>query len=318
MNLARSLAGLASALLAACSTAGERAPGAASDTLVVYEAASLAAPMRALLDSFAHRSPVVVQEERGGSLELARRITELHHRPDVVALADQEVFPQLLMPGITTWYARFARNRMVIAYTDRSRGAPTINAGNWWRVLQRTDVKVGRTDPLTAPAGYRTLLLFALAERALSLPGLAARLEANAPARLMRGNAAELASLLEAGELDYIVEYESLARAHRFRYVQLPPAIDLGDPAQAARYAGVSVHLRRGSALVTLPGAPILYGVTIPRDAPHPAAAERFVAFMLGTEGRALLRAMNVDALAAPEIVGDRVPGAVRALARTP
>lgn len=317
MNIARALAVTASALLAACSTAGDRAPSAAPDTLVVYEAASLAAPMRALLDSFARRFPVVVQEERGGSLELARRITELHHRPDVVALADQEVFGQLLMPAHATWYARFAGNRMVIAYTDRSRGAPTINAGNWWRVLQSPDVRVGRTDPLTAPAGYRTLLLFALAERSLSQPGLAARLQANAPARLMRGNAAELAALLEAGELDYIVEYESLARAHHFHWVPLPPEIDLGDPAQAARYAAVSVRVRRGAGTTTVTGAPIRYGVTIPRAAPHGAAAERFVAFMLGAEGRALLRVMNVDALAAPEIVGE-APGAVRALARAP
>jgi hypothetical protein len=41
----------------------------------------------------------------------------------------------------------------------------------------------------------------------------------------MRGNAAELAGLLELGELDYIFEYESLARSHEFRYLLLPPAV---------------------------------------------------------------------------------------------
>jgi molybdate/tungstate transport system substrate-binding protein len=300
--------------LAACSPAGDRPAGAAPDTLVVYEAASLSAPMRPLLDSFARRTGTVVHEEHGGSLELARRVTELHHRPDVVALADQEVFPQLLVPGVTAWYARFARNRMVIAYTERSRAASEISAANWWRVLQRPDVRVGRTDPRTAPAGYRTLLLFRLAEWHYAQPGLAARLEASAPSRLMRGNAAELAALLDAGELDYIVDYESLARAHRFPFVQLPAEIDLGDPAQAASYGRASVRVARGRDSVTITGAPILYGVSVPRGAPHPAAAGRFLRFMMGDEGRAMLRKGNVDVLPRPELVGDSIPPHLRAL----
>jgi molybdate/tungstate transport system substrate-binding protein len=270
----------------------------ARDTVVVYVAASLAQPMRAMADSFGRRSGATVLIESGGSLEHARKLTELHRIPDVLALADHEVFPQLLMPAYVDSYVQFARNRMVVAYTPRSRFANEIGAANWREVLQRPGVEVGRPDPDRAPAGYRTLLTLRLAEAHYRDPGLAARIRARSPPRNMRGNAAELAGLLELGELDYIFEYESLARSHGFRYVTLPREIDLGDPSLTAQYSQASVRVagRTPRDSVTFTGAPILYGLAIPRDAPHPAAARRFVDFLLG-QGRAELRAAHVDVL---------------------
>lgn len=299
--------------LAACSASPDARILSGHDTLVVYVAASLAAPMRAALDSFARRTGAVVSDEHGASLELARRITDLHRVPDVVALADQEVFPELLMPGSTSWYSAFARNRMVIAYTDRSRHAAELTPANWRSIVLRNDVLLGRTDPALAPAGYRTLIVYQLAERFYREPGVAARLEARTPARLLRGNASELAALLSAGELDYIIDYESLARAQKFRFIPLPPEIDLSDPAHASAYAQVSVRVWNGRDSVTRTGAPILYGLSIPRAAPHPDAGLRFVQFLLGSGGRAILRNAFVDALDHPQMVGDSVPGALRA-----
>ena len=285
------------------------------DTLVVYEAASLAGPMRAVLDSFARQTGAVVMEEHGASLELARRVTELHRIPDVIALADHEVFPELLLPGAASWYATFARNRMVVAYTGRSRHAADVTASNWRSILLRPDVLLGRTDPQLAPAGYRALLVYRLAETYYHDDGLARRLEARTPPRLLRGNAAELAALLSAGELDYIIEYESLARAQRFKFVTLPAAIDLGDPAQAASYAAASVRVGKGQTTVTRRGAPILYGVSVPREAPHAGVGVRFLGFLFGAAGQSMLRTAYVDALARPMLIGDSVPVSLRPLA---
>lgn len=303
------LRAIALALLTACAPPRDAAP----DTLEVQTAASLSAPTRVLLDSFTRRTGTVVREEHGASLELVRRVTELHRVPDVIVLADHELFPDLLVPSAATWYAPFARDHMVVAWTARSRHGMEMRRDTWWRTLLRDDVLVGRTDPEQAPAGYRALLMYALAERFYREPSLADRLAARSPPRLQRANASELAALLEAGELDYIVDYESVARAHHFRWVPLPPEIDLGDAARAAAYAGVSVRVRRGRDSVTLRGAPILSAVSVPRGAPHPAAAERFVAFMLGAEGRALLAGRGVSVLERPELVGDRVPRGIRA-----
>lgn len=299
-------------LAAGCLDNGTRA-SPVRDTLVVYEAASLAGPMRAVLDSFARRSGAVVSEEHGASLELARRVTELHRVPDVIALADREVFPELLIPSATSWYAGFARNRMVVAYTGRSRYAAEVTVDNWRSILLRPDVLLGRTDPALAPAGYRALLVFRLAESYYQESGLAKRLETRTPPRLLRGNAAELAALLSAGELDYIIDYESLARAQHFNFIPLPGAIDLGDPTQTARYATASVRVGSGRDSITRRGAPILYGVTVPRHAPHFAVGVRFLQFLLGTEGQAILRREHVDVLEHPEIVGDSVPAVLRA-----
>lgn len=300
-------------LVLAATGCSPRGAQMARDTIVVFEAASLAVPMHATLDSFARQSvpPAVVLEEHGASIELARRVTELHRVPDVIALADQEVFPQLLMPGVTRWYATFARNRMVVAYTSRSRHAAAITSANWPSILLRDDVLLGRTDPSLAPAGYRALLVYRLAETFYREPGLAARLEARTPSRMFRGNAAELAALLAAGELDYIVDYESLAIAQGFRYVTLPPQIDLGDAQFAATYGAASVRVERGEDSVELRGSPILYGVSMPRAAPHRAAGERFVNYLLGSQGQTILRAFRVDALARPLIRGDSIPPAL-------
>jgi molybdate/tungstate transport system substrate-binding protein len=313
MRRLRALAALA--LLTTSARSADAAPvgaRASADTVVVYAAASLAVPIRVALDSFARRTGTVVQQENGASLELARRITELHRVPDVIALADEEVFPKLLVPLATSWYARFARNRMVLAYTNRSAGAAGVATSNWYRVLLRPDVRVGRSDPAMAPVGYRTLAVYRLAERFYRVPGLAARLEVRTPPALIRPNASELVALLQAGELDYIVDYESLARANHLRYLRLPREIDLGDPACSAQYARASVRVARRTDTVTYTGAPIVYGIGVPRGAPHAAAGARFLAFLLGPDGRALLGAHAIDALPRPELVGDSVPAALR------
>src|SRR5437868_2587667 len=148
---------LAACALVACSSgesAKARAGGGDSSgsgggdrTLVVFNAGSLALPLRAALDSFSAREGVTVQQENAGSLETARKLTELGKIPDLVAVADYEVIPLLLIPAHATWYAKFARNRMVLAYSDRSRGAAEINTANWWQVVTRPGVQVGRADP---------------------------------------------------------------------------------------------------------------------------------------------------------------------------
>src|SRR4051812_44690291 len=186
--------------------------GAGDRRLVVYNAGSLALPLRAALDSFAAREGVTVQQENAGSIETARKLTELGKIPDLVAVADYEVIPLLLIPEHATWYAKFAHNRMVLAYGDRSRGAAEINTGNWWQVVTRPDVQVGRADPSLDPNGYRTLLVWQLAERFYNQPGLAQRMLASAPARNVRPKEADLVGMLQAGEFDYIWSYESIAQ----------------------------------------------------------------------------------------------------------
>ncbi len=307
---------LAVAATIACGRGGEsaRQPDEAGDrALIVFNAGSLAGPLRAALDSFALHNAVEVRQENAGSVEVARKLTELHQIPDLVAVADYEVIPRYLMPEYATWYAQFARNRMVLAYTDRSRGAKEMSADSWWRILERPGIEMGRADPSLDPNGYRTLLTLQLAERHYKQPGLYAKIIAAAPARNVRPKEADLVSLLQLGEMDYIWSYESIAQASGLRYVTLPPEIDLSSAADSASYATASVRVKGKTPTdsATIRGAPILYGLTVPTRAPHRAVAERLAAFLLSADGRRILRAAHLDAIENPAILGTGAPASL-------
>jgi molybdate/tungstate transport system substrate-binding protein len=120
--------------------------------------------------------------------------------------------------------------------------------------------------------------------------------------------------------LDYIWSYESVARATGLAYVNLPDSIDLGTPADSSVYAGagVSVLGRTPNDTIVLHGEPILYALSIPVDAPHPALAARFVAYLMSDAGRRVMRREQLDALDSPVLVGTGVPVAVSDAAHGP
>jgi len=307
-------------IIAACGGGTEKSPrteatsGADADRrIVVYNAGSLALPLRTALDSFAAREHVTVEQENAGSLETARKLTELGKIPDIVAVADYEVIPLLLIPSHTTWYAKFAHNRMVLAYEDRSRGAAEINTSNWWQVVTRPGVQVGRSDPSIDPNGYRTLLVWQLAERLYKQPGLAQRLLATAPARNVRPKEADLVGLLQAGEFDYIWSYESIAQGVGAKYVTLPPEIDLSASADSAAYAAASVRVagKTPRDSVTMRGQPIVYAFTVPTRAPHPAIAAKFAEYLASPDGKRVMRGAKLDVLERFEVVGSGAPAAI-------
>jgi molybdate/tungstate transport system substrate-binding protein len=277
------------------------APARAADLagpLVVLNAGSLANPLGRALAAFHERHPGVVgQQESAGSLDLVRRVTELGRRADVLAVADFEVLPALVVPKHARWYLVFAHNRLGLAHRNDSRGAADLGRAPWYEVLLRPGVEQGHSDPDADPAGYRTLLAWQLAERHYKIDGLARRLAAAVPARNVRPKSVELVALLQASELDYAWTYASVAEDAGLAFFRLPPEIDLGDPALAKLYASATVEVAGNTPGTRrmVRGLPILYGLTIPTDAPNPDAATAFVEFLLGDEGRATLRAAHLE-----------------------
>ena len=301
----------------ACGRGGDRRDAAADSLgsggdrrIIVYNAGSLAIPLRAALDSFAAKEHVTVEQENAGSLETARKLTELGKIPDLVAVADYEVIPLLLIPEHATWYAKFARNRMVLAYEDRSRGAAEITTDNWWQIVTRPGVQVGRADPSLDPNGYRTLLVWQLAEQYYKQPGLAGRMLASAPARNVRPKEADLVGLLQAGEFDYIWSYESIAQSVGARYVTLPEPIDLSAPGDSAAYAVASVRVagKTPRDSITMRGQPIVYAFTVPTHAPHPTIAAKLVEYLASPDGKRVLRNAKLDVLDEYLVVGSGAP----------
>lgn len=307
-------AALALAGAAAACAPSARPEGAEPNRLVVFNAGSLGAPFRDLLRAFAETRPgLEVIQESAGSLESARKLTELDRIPDVLGVADYGVIPALLVPRHATWYVGFARNAMVLAYGPRSAFAGEITGDTWWRVLLRPGVRTGRSDPGLDPNGYRTLMVYQLAERHYGEPGLAARLLAASPRRFVRPKEADLVALLQAGELDYAWSYRSLAETAGLRYVSLPVEVDLSDPALAAAYAAAVVRVPgpdREADSVAIRGEPIVYGLTIPVRAVHRGAAEAFVRFVLSPPGGAILRRHGFTVVEPPLVGGPEPPPA--------
>jgi molybdate/tungstate transport system substrate-binding protein len=290
---------------------GPAAPRAADDSLIIYYAGSLAAPLRILADSFARQTGTKVRLASGGSVVQARLAMEPDQVPDVLALADYAIILRLLLPGHADWYAAFARNAMVLLFTERSTGSGEIRSDNWMDVLLRAGVRAGHSDPALDPAGYRARLVFALAERYYGRPGLAAALDRAVPV-VSAPPGRNMLDLLKAGELDYVVAYRTTARTEGLRAVELPHEIDLSDPGLAADYGRVRIRVARPRTDSSeIAGEPILYGVTVPRAARHRAAGEGFVRLLLSPTGRQALEQAGFVVPARPTFEG-RVPASIR------
>ncbi len=264
---------------------------AAPTRLRVLAAGTLARPFREIDALFSRRHQnVVVEPQFGGSVKMAREITELHEPADIIAVADYSVIPKYLFaqgrgPAYARWYAGFARNAITFAYTAKSRFAGRITVKNWYRVLARRHVAIGRSNPDTDPSGYQTLQMLSLAAKYYAAPGLAARILANAPKRNMRDTETSLISALELGEIDYLAIYRSDSLQHRFRYLALPAKIDLSDPAYAGFYKRAVVQTKNGA----VSGRPIVYAATIVKGAAHPKLAAQYLRLLFGQRGQKVM-----------------------------
>lgn len=287
--------------------------GEPARTVTIYNAGSLAVPLAAAARAFERRHPGVrVLQESSGSLEAARKLTELGKVPDVLAVADEAVLEALIEPAHAGWHAVFATNAMVLL---RRPGAPALDSADWVAGLLAPGRRVARAEPALDPNGYRTLMVLQLAELEAGEKGLAARLLAAMPPRYVRPKEAELTALVESGEVDYAWSYRSIAVERGLPYVALGAAVDLSDPGRAAAYARAAVRLpgatAGGADSIEVRGAPIAYAVTIPRAAPNPADAAAFVRFLLSPEGRAAIAGKGLAPAAAPRFGGPEAPPAV-------
>ncbi len=275
--------------------------------LIVFNAGSLTAPFGDLLKEFARLHPEVTpQQESSGSLDLVRKITEFGKPCDVLAVADYEVMPSLLIPQYADWYGIFARNQMVLIYTASSKFAGEINGNNWYEILLRPDVQSGHSDPDADPAGYRTLLLWQLAEKYYRKPGLYEQLNKTVPAKNIRPKSVELVALLQSGELDYIYGYRSVAEQGGMSFVALPPEIDLSEASKAELYSTVSTQVAgsKPGEKKTITGLPILFALTIPKNAPHQQLAEEFIRFALSPQGQEIMKRRKLT-LISPALASD-------------
>jgi len=264
--------------------------------VAAFHASSLTAVLGDAAEKFQRDNPGIrLRLEPSGSQVAARKVVELGMRADIVAVADAGIIGKMMIPRHAAWNVVFATNEMVLAHKDHSKFTDEITTQNWPSVLSRPGVRLGRADPDTAPLGYHTLLAWQLAEKSGSYAAAGANLTERLSGQCAKENVthdeAELLTLLEARAIDYAFLFRSTAEDHHLKITALPVDQNLSQPELAEHYASVSVEvrMRQGDGRTRIIGGPITYGLTIPVGAPHAAAAQRFVALLLGESGRRLL-----------------------------
>jgi molybdate/tungstate transport system substrate-binding protein len=299
------------------STSADAAKG---KTLIVFGAGTLANPFTQEIAAFKASHPgITVHSEFGASGDRVKAITQLGQPADVLGVADYSLIPKEMFGSggkrFATWYVGFVSNQITFAYTARSKGAGQLTPDNWYRALAQPGVHIGRSNPSADPSGYQTLQMLKLANRYYHDRSISASVLKNSPASSVAETETSLIGALQSGQLDYLAIYRSDALQHHFKYIGLPPQISLSDPALAKTYAAVSSP---GATGASVKAKPIIYGLTVPTNAPDAALADQFVAFVLSPQGRAVMRG-NGFVVISPALASDQsaLPSALRPLTRS-
>jgi molybdate/tungstate transport system substrate-binding protein len=320
--------------------------------LRVLCAGSLMVPFYEMEKEFEAQHPDVdVLIEGHGSIQVIRHVTELHEEADVLAVADYSLIPMMMystkMPDTTdsyaNWYVKFATNTLGIAYTPQSKYADEIDTENWYEILARPDVKLGLSDARLDSCGYRALMVCQLSslyykdltmfegitggfsppvtisENAsgyvISVPEVLNPVKAT-----LRSSSVRLLALLDSGDIDYAFMYQSVAEQYGLRFLDLPPEINLGSDGYSELTEGLKVILafqRFASVQPEFDCQPIVYGITIPSNAPQPEMAIEFVSFVIGPEGQVILNDNHQPSIVPAETDNpDWLPAALKSLVK--
>jgi len=243
--------------------------------------------------------------------------------PDVIGSADYKLIPdRLYEAGYADWYIAFARNTMVLCYRDGAPGSEAIANGSrtWYDVLRNDAVSYGHSNPDADPCGYRALMVVQLAQKyyydnatefgLTPDPNASGLYDALIPGsehdrgrvgggkEVVRPKEVDLVASIQSGDLDYAFEYYSVATQHGLNFIELDDAVNLGrlGPIGDTNITYEDFYQEASVEIMTQPGpppvysaqtgAPVVYGVTILKDAPDKELAIKFVALLLSPQGQ--------------------------------
>jgi molybdate/tungstate transport system substrate-binding protein len=279
------------ALVAFALIAGRTAVPQTAETVNVLYAGSLVNLMeKDFGPSFQKATRDTFQGFAGGSNALANQIKGKLRQGDVFISANPNVDSGLMGPANgswVSWYVSFAESPLMIGYNASSRFAADFKTKPWYEVLTEPGIRIGRTDPKLDPKGALTLQLMTSAEQFYKRPGLGQQVlgAPDNPTQVLPEET--LVGRIQSGQLDAGFFYSTEITDAKFPSVAVPAEI--------------------------APKA--VYTVTILRDAPHAAGARRFVAFLLGSQGKRILEQHGLT-LSKPSVSGElsSVPPDIRAL----
>ena len=180
-----------------------------------------------------------------------------------------------------SWYAAFANSPEVLGYDPKSKFATDLKTMPWYKVITSPGFRLGRTNPTQDPGGV-------LAAKALEETATAQHLPALK--KLATETSDEYSEDTEEagiqnGQLDASFMYEADANSQGSPFVKLTGVNLAGD-----------------------------YTITIVKGAPHTAAAEAFVKFLLGPTGQAEMKADHFGIVSPAQVTGSGVPSGLSTL----
>jgi molybdate/tungstate transport system substrate-binding protein len=174
-----------------------------------------------------------------------------------------------------SWYADFAASPEVLAYYPQSKFAHDLKTMPWYDVITMPGFRLGRTNPSQDPGGV-------LAAKALNETATAQNLPA----------------------------LKTLASETSDEYVEDTEQADVQTGQLDASFMYEADAISQNSPFVTLTGVNLAgdYTITIVSGAPHMAAAEAFIEFLLGPTGQKEMKADKFDIVSPAKVHGHGVP----------
>ena len=283
-----SLAALCVAAGALTAAVGAPAAGAArkhSGAVVVLTAGSLETIMKTAVDAGFHKATgYTVTDISGGSTGLAQDIKGGVHKADVfwsAAPTSDRVLMGAANGNWVRWYLTFATTALVLGYEPADKFAATLESQPWWKVVTKPGFLLGRTNPVTDPKGR--LSVDALRKAAAQHHDAAVGSIVAKQTTVFTETS--LVGRLQAGQLDAGLFYAVEASAAHFPTVPLTGVSEEAD-----------------------------YTLTIVAKAPHPAAADAFVRYLLSPAAKKLLAEKGLKELGKPKLSGKKsaVPKGLR------
>lgn len=216
-----------------------------------------------------------------GSKDLATEIKGKVHQGDVFISASPKV--NATLEGASngswvSWYGTFATSALVLGYNPKSKFASDIKTMPWYKAITEPGIKVGFTDPATDPKGVlavQAMTDFAKSKNLPALKTLSTDKSDIFPEETLVGR-------LQAGQLDAGFFYTAEATA-----ASIPTVPLTGEDLKAT------------------------YTITILNKAPHEAAAEAFINYLLGSGGQAYLKQDGFDLVSPATVTGTGVPSSL-------
>lgn len=317
-------------------------------TLVIYHHGSPTPAIEAAQKVFEAKYPdVKVMREKDDALPNMRKVTDLGKLADIVYTDDYSIIPPVMFPKFANFWIRYAHDEMTIAYAPNSKYANEINGDNWYKILQRPDVKWGIADPNAGPDGYFSLGQIMLSDphykdntifRNLVTNNTAIKvtekdghytidcpenLDPKSPRVLVRPDPETLYPMILAGELDYAFGYMGSVIGEGpagIKTVALPKEVNLSDMSLVAdTYNRVTINMfsDKPDRRISVNLGAKANGLTIPLNAPNKEAAANYLEIFLGVVGQDALKGVHITPVT-PAETNDltKVPEKLRPLLR--